>query len=65
MGLGADVTLYSKPATLDAAYGNKPVSFQIFLRMQPAKIGGTSSSPMIEEEKKSYGYQGLGRRIIR
>jgi hypothetical protein len=37
LGLGADVTVYSKPATLDAAYGNFPVSFQIFLRMRPGK----------------------------
>jgi hypothetical protein len=36
LGLGADVTVYSKPAALDAAYGNFPVSFQIFLRMRPA-----------------------------
>jgi hypothetical protein len=35
LGLGADVTVYSKPAVLDAAYGNYPVSFQIFLRMRP------------------------------
>lgn len=34
-GLGADVTVYSKPAVLDASYGNFPVSFQIFLRMRP------------------------------
>ncbi len=38
LGLGADVTFYSKPAALDAAYGNNPVSFQIFLRMRPAKL---------------------------
>jgi hypothetical protein len=37
LGLGADVTVYSKPAVLDAAYGNFPVSFQIFLRMRPGK----------------------------
>ena len=37
LGLGADVTFYSKPATLNAAYGNEPVSFQIFLRMRPGK----------------------------
>ena len=37
LGLGADITVYSKPAVLDAAYGNNPVSFQIFLRMRPAK----------------------------
>ena len=35
LGLGADVTVYSKPAVLDTAYGNYPVSFQIFLRMRP------------------------------
>ena len=35
LGLGADVTVYSKPAALDAAYGNFPVSFQVFLRMRP------------------------------
>jgi len=36
LGMGADLTVYSKPAALDAAYGNYPVSFQIFLRMRPA-----------------------------
>jgi hypothetical protein len=35
LGLGADVTVYSKPAVLDAAYGNFPVSFQVFCRMRP------------------------------
>lgn len=35
LGLGADVTVYSKPAVLDAAYGNFPVSFEVFLRMRP------------------------------
>jgi hypothetical protein len=35
LGLGADVTVYTKPAVLDAAYGNYPVSFQIFLRVRP------------------------------
>jgi len=35
LGLGADVTVYSKPGALDAAYGNHPVSFQIFLRARP------------------------------
>jgi len=32
--LGADVTFYSKPAVLDATYGNNPGSFQIFVRMR-------------------------------
>ena len=35
LGLGADVTFYSKPAALDAAYGSSPVSFQLFLRLRP------------------------------
>jgi hypothetical protein len=35
LGLGADVTVYSKPAALDAAYGSRPVSFQVFLRVRP------------------------------
>jgi hypothetical protein len=35
LGLGADLTFYSKTAALDAAYGNRPVSFQIFLRLRP------------------------------
>jgi hypothetical protein len=35
LGLGADVTFYSKPAALDAAYGRHPTSFQVFLRMRP------------------------------
>jgi hypothetical protein len=37
LGLGANVTFYSKPATLNAAYGNNPVSFEIFLRMRPGR----------------------------
>jgi hypothetical protein len=36
LGLGADVTFYSKPGVLDASYGNNPVSFQIFLRVRPS-----------------------------
>ena len=36
LGLGADVTVYSKPAVLDSSYGANPVSFQIFLRMRPS-----------------------------
>lgn len=39
LGLGADVTVYSKPAVLDTAYGNFPVSFQIFLRVRPGLPG--------------------------
>ena len=38
IGLGADVTFYSKPAALDPAYGDNPVSFRIFLRLRPGKM---------------------------
>jgi len=37
LGLGGDVTFYSKPAVLDAAYGAHPVSFQVFLRVRPGQ----------------------------
>jgi hypothetical protein len=35
LGLGADVTFYSKPAALDPVYGESPVSFHVFLRVRP------------------------------
>lgn len=35
LGLGADVTFYSKPSVLDPFYGNNPVSFHVFLRVRP------------------------------
>ena len=35
IGLGADVTFYSKPAVLNSAYGTNPVSFHVFLRFRP------------------------------
>jgi hypothetical protein len=35
IGLGADLTLYAKPAALDPFYGANPVSFRIFLRLRP------------------------------
>ena len=38
IGLGADVTFYSKPEVLDPAYGSNPVSFHIFLRVRPGMI---------------------------
>src|ERR1051326_8957241 len=39
VGLGADVTFYSKPAVLDAAYGDNPVSLHVFLRVRPGNMG--------------------------
>jgi len=38
IGLGADVTFYSKPAVLDPIYGNNPVSFHVFLRLRPGRM---------------------------
>jgi hypothetical protein len=35
LALGADVTFYSMPSSLNTAYGNHPVSFQVFLRVRP------------------------------
>ncbi len=35
LGLGADVTFYSKPAALNPVYGTDPVSFHVFLRVRP------------------------------
>ena len=43
LGLGADVTTYSKPSALDAAYGAHPVSFQIFLRVRPGRSAAHSA----------------------
>jgi hypothetical protein len=37
IGLGADVTFYSKPASLNAIYGSNPVSFRVFLRLRPGR----------------------------
>lgn len=39
LGLGADVTFYSKPTVLNPAYGNEPVSFHLFLRVRPGLAG--------------------------
>ena len=43
LGLGADVTFYSKPNALDAAYGSDPLSFQIFLRLRPGRAAQNHS----------------------
>jgi hypothetical protein len=39
VGLGTDVTFYSKSRLLDPVYGDNPVSFRIFLRVRPAVKG--------------------------
>ncbi len=37
VGLGGDLTSYSKPDALDAIYGSRPVSFKLFLRIRPGR----------------------------
>jgi hypothetical protein len=38
LGIGSDVTFYSKPSILDSIYGNNPVSWKLFLRIRPGKM---------------------------
>jgi hypothetical protein len=38
VGIGSDLTFYSKPAVLDRIYGNNPVSWRLFLRLRPSKM---------------------------
>jgi hypothetical protein len=35
-GVGAAVTFYGVPDALESPYGNRPVSFQVFLRLRPS-----------------------------
>jgi hypothetical protein len=37
LALGSDVTFYSKPSSLNAAYGANPISFQVFIRACPVR----------------------------
>ena len=41
LGIGSDLTFYSKPSTLDAIYGKNPVSWKLFLRVRPGKMDMT------------------------
>ena len=38
LGIGSDVTFYSKPAILDRIYGANPVSWKLFFRIRPSKM---------------------------
>lgn len=38
LGIGSDLTFYSKPAILDRIYGDNPVSWKLFLRLRPGKM---------------------------
>ena len=36
IGVGADVTTYSKPYELDAVYGQTPTSYHVYVRIRPS-----------------------------
>lgn len=38
LGLGGDISFYSKPALLDAIYGQHPKSYRLFLRVRPRQM---------------------------
>jgi hypothetical protein len=40
LGLGADVAFYGVPPLLEFTHGRRPVSFHVFLRLQPPARGG-------------------------
>lgn len=43
MGLGGDMTIYSKPALLDSVYGENPLSYRFFLRFRPRQMKTTDT----------------------
>src|SRR5207253_3023194 len=49
LGIGSDLTFYSKPSLLDRIYGNNPVGWKLFLRIRPSKMDmgmhGNMSAP--------------------
>jgi hypothetical protein len=46
LGVGSDVTFYSKPAILDQLYGSHPVGWKLFLRVRPGKMDMSSMHRM-------------------
>jgi hypothetical protein len=38
LGIGSDLTFYSKPSLLDTIYGNRPISWKLFFRIRPGKM---------------------------
>lgn len=38
LGIGSDLTFFSKPAMLDRIYGSNPMGWKLFLRIRPAKM---------------------------
>lgn len=51
VGLGGDFTFYSKPAILDAVYGNNPKSYKFFVRIRPARMKRDGHSGHGTEQK--------------
>jgi len=44
MGIGSDLTFYSKPSILDPIYGSHPVSWKLFLRLRPSRMDMSAHS---------------------
>lgn len=38
LGIGSDLTFYSKPSLLDTIYGSHPISWKVFFRIRPGKM---------------------------
>jgi hypothetical protein len=44
LAFGGDVTFYSEPSLLNRIYGDNPVSWQLFVRLRPARMKMSSGS---------------------
>lgn len=42
LGIGAYAGFYSFPSTLDPFYGSSPMTFGVFVRLRPSKMGGAA-----------------------
>ncbi|HJR07889.1 MAG TPA: hypothetical protein VJ842_11550 [Pyrinomonadaceae bacterium] len=55
VGVGGDLTFYSKPALLDSVYGSNPKSYKFFIRFRPARMKMDDHSGHSSTEQKSGG----------
>ncbi|HYO98691.1 MAG TPA: hypothetical protein VER76_00585 [Pyrinomonadaceae bacterium] len=55
VGVGGDLTFYSKPALLDSVYGSNPKSYKFFIRLRPARMKMDGHSGHGTEKKSSGG----------
>jgi hypothetical protein len=55
VGVGGDLTFYSKPALLDSIYGSSPKSYKFFVRIRPARMKMDGHSGHSSTEQKSSG----------